>query len=60
VVKPESEAITAALIDYFDYHRMEEFTAGVMKEKDKFSWDKMTAAIKEVYRKCLSSNPSLS
>ena len=60
VVKPESEAITAALIDYFDNNRKEEFTAGVKEEKDKFSWDKMTAAIEEVYRKCLSQTPSSS
>jgi glycosyltransferase involved in cell wall biosynthesis len=58
VVKPESEAITAALIDYFDNKRKEEFTAGVKKEKDKFSWDKMTAAIEEVYRKCSPQTPS--
>lgn len=59
VVKPESEAITAALIDYFDNNRKEEFTAGVKQEKEKFSWDKMTAAIDEVYKNCLFSNPSL-
>ena len=58
VVKPESEAITAALIDYFDNSRKEQFTAGVKQEKEKFSWDKMTAAIEEVYRKCLSQTPS--
>jgi D-inositol-3-phosphate glycosyltransferase len=60
VVSPESEAITAALIDYFDNRRKEEFTEGVKAEKDKFSWDKMTAAIAEVYRKCLSKTASSS
>lgn len=54
VVKPESEAITAALIDYFDNSRKEQFTAGVKQEKEKFSWDKMTKAILEVYQKCLT------
>ena len=52
VVKPESEAITAALIDYFDNSRKEQFTAGVKQEKEKFSWDKMTDSILEVYNKC--------
>jgi D-inositol-3-phosphate glycosyltransferase len=60
IVKPESEAITAALIDFFDNDRKEEFSAGVKQEKEKFSWDKMTAAIEEVYRKCLSQKPSSS
>lgn len=60
VVKPESEAITAALIDYFDNHRKEEFTAGVKEEKEKFSWDKMTTAIEEVYRNYLSQSYSSS
>jgi glycosyltransferase involved in cell wall biosynthesis len=60
VVSPESEAITAALIDYFDNKRKGEFTAGVKTEKEKFSWDKMTAAIEEVYRKCLSKTASSS
>jgi glycosyltransferase involved in cell wall biosynthesis len=58
VVKPESGAITVALIDYFENSRKEQFTAGVKQEKEKFSWDKMTAAIEEVYRKCLSQTPS--
>ena len=52
VVKPESEAITAALIDYFDNSRKEQFTAGVKQEKEKFSWDKMTDSILEVYNRC--------
>ena len=52
VVKPESGAITAALIDYFDNSRKEQFTAGVKQEKEKFSWDKMTDSILEVYNRC--------
>ena len=49
VVKPESLSIAEAIIDYFDNNRKEKFTAGVKQEKAKFLWDKMTAAIIEVY-----------
>jgi D-inositol-3-phosphate glycosyltransferase len=49
VVKPEPVSITEAVIDYFDNSRMIQFTEGVKKEKEKFSWDKMTKAIIEVY-----------
>jgi D-inositol-3-phosphate glycosyltransferase len=52
VVKPQPDLIAGAIIDYFDNNRKEEFTEGVKHEKQKFSWDKMTAAIIEVYREC--------
>jgi glycosyltransferase involved in cell wall biosynthesis len=54
VVKPEPESISSAIQDFYDNDRKEKFTVEVRKEKEKFSWDKMTAAIMEVYRKCLS------
>jgi glycosyltransferase involved in cell wall biosynthesis len=54
VVKPEPEFITEAMIDFFENNRMKQFTEGVKKEKEKFSWDKMTASILEVYDRCLS------
>jgi D-inositol-3-phosphate glycosyltransferase len=57
VVKPEPEFITEAIIDFFDNNRTTEFTEGVKKEKEKFSWDKMTASILEVYNQCLSPTP---
>jgi D-inositol-3-phosphate glycosyltransferase len=57
VVNPDPESIATALIDYFDNDRKEEFTAEVKLEKEKFSWEKMTAAIVEVYKKCLSQTP---
>ena len=57
VVKPEPAMIADAIVDFFDNNRKEEFTEGVKKEKEKFSWDKMTKAIIEVYRKCLSLIP---
>jgi glycosyltransferase involved in cell wall biosynthesis len=52
VVKPEPNQIAEAIIDFFDNNRKDEFTEGVMREKEKFSWDKMTASILEVYGIC--------
>lgn len=49
VVKPEAPAISEAIIDFFDNNKKEFFTEGVRQEKVKFSWEKMTAAILEVY-----------
>ena len=58
VVKPEPEFIATAILDYFVNNRKAVFTEGVKREKEKFSWDKMTAAILEVYKKCLSPTHS--
>jgi glycosyltransferase involved in cell wall biosynthesis len=51
VVNPESKYIAEAIVDYFDNNRKAQFTEGVKQEKEKFSWDKMTASIIEVYNK---------
>lgn len=50
VVKPESIYIAEAIIDYFDNNRKGQFTEGVKLEKEKFSWNKMTDSIVEVFR----------
>jgi len=42
-----------AIFDYFSNGRKAVFTECVRKEKEKFSWDKMTDAITEVFYKCL-------
>ena len=55
VVKPDPIEITEAILDFFDNHRKAVFTEGVKQEKEKFSWDKMTASIVEVYEKCKAS-----
>ncbi|MFW6309528.1 MAG: glycosyltransferase family 4 protein, partial [Prolixibacteraceae bacterium] len=44
VVEPNPEAISGALKDYFTNRRMSEFKANITKEKERFSWDKMTSA----------------
>jgi D-inositol-3-phosphate glycosyltransferase len=54
VVEPDSQAIASALDDYFSNNRLESFTQCVKDEKAKFSWDKMTRTITEVYRECLN------
>jgi D-inositol-3-phosphate glycosyltransferase len=54
VVQPQPEDIAEAIIDYFENKREMQFTEGVRKEKEKFSWDKMTASIIEVYNQCVN------
>ncbi len=51
VVKTDPKAITDAILDYYDNNRSKEFTAEVRKEKEKYSWNKMTESIIEVFRK---------
>ncbi len=57
VVKPEASAITEAILDFFNNNRKEDFTEGVRKEKVKFSWDKMTEAILELYGEIYPPTP---
>ncbi len=45
VVKPGPKEISEAIIDYFSNNRSKHFTEGVRQEKNKFTWDKLTAAI---------------
>jgi glycosyltransferase involved in cell wall biosynthesis len=53
VVQPEPKTIADAIIDYFDNDRKNAFSECVRKEKEKFSWNKMTDAVTEVFYKCL-------
>jgi glycosyltransferase involved in cell wall biosynthesis len=55
VVQPLPEDIAEAIIDYFENNRQKKFTEGVRLEKEKFSWDKMTASIIEVYHNCIAA-----
>ena len=54
VVKPVANEITDAILDYYENDRKTLFTEGVKLEKERFSWDKMTASILEVYTKCIA------
>jgi glycosyltransferase involved in cell wall biosynthesis len=53
VVQPDPKIIADAIIDYFDNNRKIAFTECVKKEKERFSWNKMTDSITEVFYKCL-------
>ncbi len=50
VVKPDPASIANAIIDYFENNRKEQFTRGVKEEKTKFTWDKLTSSILNVYK----------
>ena len=52
VVKPDPAAIADAIIDYFSNHRIEEFTENVKEEKKKYTWDKLTSSLAELYEAC--------
>ena len=45
VTEPQVDDISKALIDFFENNRLEEFTENILKEKERFSWDKMTNSI---------------
>lgn len=49
VVEPDPGSVADALADFFDKDRYTQFTEGVIKEKDKFSWDKLTGKVMEIY-----------
>ena len=52
VVKPEAQAIADAIVRYFEEDWRERLTAGVVEEKKKYAWEKMTRAIEEVSVEC--------
>lgn len=47
VVNPDPGEIAEAILDFFDNKRLDEFTEGVKKEKARFTWERMTAAVRE-------------
>lgn len=49
VVKPEPEAISEAIDDFFVNNRSDQFTRGVKEIKEKFTWDKLTKSIIDIY-----------
>lgn len=51
VVNPDSRSISDAIFDYIVNGRSETYAAGVRQEKSKFTWNRMTATIKEIYKK---------
>lgn len=53
VVNPEAQSIANAIFDYFENNRKASFSDCVKKEKEKFSWNKMTNSITEVFYKIM-------
>lgn len=53
VVQPDPKIIADAIIDFFDNKRNAAFTKCVRKEKERFSWNRMTDSVTEVFYKCL-------
>jgi D-inositol-3-phosphate glycosyltransferase len=51
VVKPDPTSIANAINDYFSNNRQEEFTKNVREEKTRYTWDKLTKAITEIFYK---------
>lgn len=46
-VEPEPSQIADGLVDFFTNKRLEQFKAGVLEQKSRYSWSKMTQAIKK-------------
>ena len=53
VVKPEAGPIADAIIDFFENKRNNQFINGIKTEKLKFTWDKLTNSIIEIYNKTI-------
>jgi glycosyltransferase involved in cell wall biosynthesis len=47
-VEPEPARIADGLVDFFKNERLQQFTEGVMDEKKKYSWSKMTQAVQSL------------
>jgi glycosyltransferase involved in cell wall biosynthesis len=51
VVNPDPGSISEAILDFFENERKESFENCVREEKPRFSWDKMTKAILDCFKK---------
>ena len=52
VVSPDKNSVFEAIDRFYTQNKKEEFTENVLREKEKYSWNRMTASITEVYNKC--------
>ena len=50
VIKPLAGEIREALIDFFKNDRKYHFTENIMKEKERFEWNKMTETVYRLYK----------
>lgn len=53
VVEPDPKSIADSILDFIDNKRGSSFTECVKKEKEKFSWNKITNSITEVFYRCM-------
>ncbi len=53
VVRPDSMSVADAINDFFENDRKNQMIRGVVEEKVRFGWNKMTETITEVFLKCL-------
>ena len=53
VVRPDAKEIAEAIAEYFDNNRKVEFGKAIRGEKQRFTWDKMTGSITDVFLKTL-------
>lgn len=44
-VPPDAHRIADAIVDFFEQARIDEFTINILKEKEKYSWSKLSEAI---------------
>lgn len=56
VVNAGATEIADSILDYFGNNRREDFTENVKAEKQKYSWDKMTASVTDVYHKSIEDD----
>ena len=53
VVNPDPSAVAEAVSDFYLNDRKADFTRAIIKDKERFRWNKMTAAVIEVFYKSL-------
>jgi D-inositol-3-phosphate glycosyltransferase len=56
VVNTDPKEIADSITDFFNNNRKESFIKNVIKEKEKYSWSKMTDSVTEVYNKCIDND----
>jgi len=56
VVEPDSADIAEAITRFFSEKKVIDFVSNIREEKKKYSWDKMTAGIIDIYKKITSDD----
>lgn len=49
VTEPQPQEIADSLVDFYENNKKEQFTQGVIGEKPKYQWNRMTATIYELF-----------